>query len=114
MLKENLLKEKVKRPKNFPFYKKDLISPLNNELLSKIMYSTNFENSRNRKFTSSIESYFGSQSFFPDLFPRLNLIVQPYYKQGLRYSYVLIKKSVSNAKNLEAHTLEKNALLALH
>ena len=39
------------------------------------MYFINFENSRNRRFTSSIESYLGSLSFLPDLFPRLNSIV---------------------------------------
>ena len=59
-----------------------MVSTLNSELLSKIMYRTNFENSRNRRFTSSIESYLGSPSFLPDLFPRLNSIVQAYYKQG--------------------------------
>ena len=35
------------------------------------MYFINFENSRNRRFTSSIESYLGSLSFLPDLFPVL-------------------------------------------
>ena len=90
MLKENLLKEKVKRPKNFPFYRKRLISPLNNGSLSKIMYRTNFENSRNRRFTSSIESYLRSQSFLPDQFSRLNSIVQPYYKQGLGASQIFL------------------------
>ena len=93
-----------------------MVSALNSELLSKIMYRTNFENSRNRRFTSSIESYLGLPSFLSHLFLRLNSIVQLYYKQGpvrKSNSYVLIKKGVSNAKHLETHTLEKNALLTL-
>ena len=103
----------MKALKIFFFTKKDLVSSLNNESLSKIMYSSNFENSRNRRFTSSIESYLGSPNFLPDLVLRLNLIAEPYYKQAPE-SKSDIKKSVSNAKNLETNTLEKNALLALH
>ena len=45
------------------------------------MYHINFENSRNRRFTSSTESYLGSPFFLPDLFPRLNSIIQPYNKK---------------------------------
>ena len=75
-------RKELKALKIFLFTKKDLVSALNNDLLSKVVYGTNFENSHNRRFTSSIEYYLGPPSFLPDLFPRLNSIVQLYYKQG--------------------------------
>ena len=81
-LELNLLQ--LELPQIFLFSTNDLVSALNNGLLSKIMYHSKFENSRNRRFTSSIESYLGLPSFLPDLFPRLNSIqvIQPYYKEG--------------------------------
>ena len=107
----------VESPKNFPFYNKRSGFCFKQWILPTIMYRTNFENSCNRRFSSSIESYLGLPSFLSHLFLRLNSIVQLYYKQGpviKSDSYLLIKNSVSNAKHLETHTLEKNALLTLH
>ena len=85
------------------------------------MYLNNFENSQNRRFTSSIESYLGSLSFLPDLFPRLNSVLQSYYKQGpagKSRTYVLIKNSAGDVKNLETHLIENkcptSSLLIIH
>ena len=60
------------------FSTEGLVSALNNKYLSKTMYHAKFENSGNRRFTIPTES------FQPDLFPRLYWIqaIQLYHKQG--------------------------------
>ena len=68
------------------------------------MYHTKFENSHYRRFTSSIESFRVVKRLARSVFPSsldssYSALLQTRSWEQYRYSYVLIKKSVSNTKH---------------